>query len=519
MVLGWAPALALLLTTSLSALGSIFILAAVQRREHEMDGRIFAEADGGTRYLFDGDTLLDATPSARALLAHGVGGTAWSALLSIMARSFPDIEARLSNLETLGTLTLVSDDPAQPSVTLTAELRGGLTRIELSRLSGKGDGSTVDLLTLHAQQQEARVLRDAVNFAPVLIWREAADGRVIWANRPYLLAAAERLEPGSDLAWPLPALFGESTATPEAPGRHRLCDAQGAPLWFDVTRAANPDGQLGFATAADALVISEATRRDYTRTLSKTFAHLPIGLAIFDRQNLLVNFNPALVDLCRLPTELLLSRPTLFSVLDAMRDRNMIPEPKDYRQWQQVLSGTERAASTAPYEEIWTLPSGETYRLTGRSYAEGGLALMFEDISSETSRARRYRAEIELGQAVIDALDDSIAVFAATGDLIMTNRRYADLMGDHPTDRLEPATFAAQRDAWALPGQDTGFWDAAEQFVHLPDEAPLLSHEVVLANGTQMRCSLSRLPGRMTLVRFCGPAGDPLQEQAVLRRA
>ena len=215
MVLGWAPALALLLTTSLSALGSIFILAAVQRREHEMDGRIFAEADGGTRYLFDGDTLLDATPSARALLAHGVGGTAWSALLSIMARSFPDIEARLSNLETLGTLTLVSDDPAQPSVTLTAELRGGLTRIELSRLSGKGDGSTVDLLTLHAQQQEARVLRDAVNFAPVLIWREAADGRVIWANRPYLLAAAERLEPGSDLAWPLPALFGESTATPQ----------------------------------------------------------------------------------------------------------------------------------------------------------------------------------------------------------------------------------------------------------------------------------------------------------------
>ncbi len=101
----------------------------------------------------------------------------------------------------------------------------------------------------------------------------------------------------------------------------------------------------------------------------------------------------------------------------------------------------------------------------------------------------------------------------------MTNRRYADLMGDHPTDRLEPATFAAQRDAWALPGQDTGFWDAAEQFVHLPDEAPLLSHEVVLANGAQMRCTLSRLPGRMTLVRFCGPAGDPPQERAVLRRA
>ena len=64
MVLGWAPALALLLTTSLSALGSIFILAAVQRRERDMDGRIFAETDGGTRYLGPGN--------GRALMNYGL---------------------------------------------------------------------------------------------------------------------------------------------------------------------------------------------------------------------------------------------------------------------------------------------------------------------------------------------------------------------------------------------------------------------------------------------------------------
>lgn len=507
MVLGWASALALLLTTSFAALGSIFILAAIQRRDHDQDGRLFTDAEGGTRFLFDGETLVDATPCARALLAHGVGPSPWSALMSVAAHSFPGIEAELARLDTLGTLTRVSDDPDSPPVALTADLRGGLTRIEISGASGRRGGMPVDLLALQAQQQETRVLRDAVNLAPVLIWRESADGQVVWANRPYLLAAAARLEPGHDLTWPLPVLFGEGTQA--EPGRYRLDDPQGTPQWFDAQRVENREGQLGFATPADALVTSETTRRDYTRTLSKTFAHLPIGLAIFDRQNLLVNFNPALVDLCRLPTDLLLSRPTLFSVLDAMRDRNMIPEPKDYRHWQQMLSGSNRTPTTDPYEEIWTLPSGETYRLTGRPYAEGGLALMFEDISGETSRARRYRAEIELGQAVIDAMDEGVAVFAATGDLIMTNRRYGDLWGEHASDRLEPATFAELRAAWKDAGQSVAFWEAAERFVHLPEECPSLSGDVACDDGRGMRCTLTRLPGRMTLVRFGAATTGP----------
>ena len=82
------------------------------------------------------------------------------------------------------------------------------------------------------------------------------------------------------------------------------------------------------------------------QTLTKTFAQLPIGLAIFDRNRVLQLFNPALLDLTGLSAEFLIGRPTLASVLDAMREQQVIPEPKDYRSWRKQMVALEEAAAS-----------------------------------------------------------------------------------------------------------------------------------------------------------------------------
>ena len=69
-------------------------------------------------------------------------------------------------------------------------------------------------------------------------------------------------------------------------------------------------------------------QRDFVQTLTKTFAQLSVGLAIFDADRRPVLFNPALGDLSLLPADFLIARPTLFSFLDRLRDNRMIPEPK-----------------------------------------------------------------------------------------------------------------------------------------------------------------------------------------------
>ena len=102
---------------------------------------------------------------------------------------------------------------------------------------------------------------------------------------------------------------------------------------------------------ADNTVKAETALREFVQTLTKTFAHLPIGLAIFDRQRQLALFNPALIDLTTLGPEFLSSRPTLFSFLDNLREARMIPEPRDYPTWRQTMTELEKAASQGHYEE------------------------------------------------------------------------------------------------------------------------------------------------------------------------
>jgi hypothetical protein len=41
----------------------------------------------------------------------------------------------------------------------------------------------------------------------------------------------------------------------------------------------------------------------------------------------------------------------------------------------------EEEAASGLFEETWSLPGGQTYRVIGRPHPNGALAFMFEDIS------------------------------------------------------------------------------------------------------------------------------------------
>jgi PAS domain-containing protein len=49
------------------------------------------------------------------------------------------------------------------------------------------------------------------------------------------------------------------------------------------------------------IVRAQQAQKNFVQTLTKTFATLSIGLAIFDRNRQLMLFNPALIDLTALP--------------------------------------------------------------------------------------------------------------------------------------------------------------------------------------------------------------------------
>ena len=463
---------------------------------------IFTDSDNEMLFLFDGEILVDSTANARALLAASpMHGTPWGRLMVFLGARFENLEAHLQRLQAEGTIELPSVGPANPMI-LRAENSGGLTKLSLIHADKGGQNVGGDAIAQRAMLDELALLRETVATAPMLLWRENAVGDVIWANGPYLLQACAMLDEGKELGWPLPRLFNRTAAKSGKDQRQSLLTADKSALWFDISSRPEADGDLMFAIPADAAVHAETALRDFMQTLTKTFAQLPIGLAIFDRQRKLQLFNPALMDLTQLPADFLSLRPSLLAMLDAMRDRKMLPEPKDYRDWRRQIVEIEKAAASGLYEETWSLPDGQTYRVTGRPHPNRALALLIEDISSEMLRTRRYRADLELGQSVIDHMDEAIAVFSQSGQLVMSNNSYAGLWGHDPAETLADNTVRTLSARWRAQSAPSAIWAEVEEYVATVGDRDNWRGEVRLLDGRLIGCRFAPLAGGSTLASF-----------------
>lgn len=497
----WTSALGLVLSAALLALTSLALVAAWQMRRPQRSGSILAEDRPGTVFLFHGDHLLDATAEAMALLPDGDRARAWPNLLGKLAPLFPDCAAGIAGLAEGEAAIFASAPDVRPPLILRAELQQGLTRLTLEPARRSADHDGGDVAAHAALLQELQTQRALLARAPVLMWKDGPDGAVVWANHAYLIRAAELLPDGEDLSWPLPRLFSLPPAADRRPGRVKLAMRSGVE-WFDLSSTPVGDEVLNYAVAANSAVAAETALREFMQTLTKTFADLPIGLAIFDRSRVLQLFNPALAELTALQPEFLISRPTLSAVLDAMRAKAMIPEPKDYRSWRKQIMRVEEEASSGHFEETWSLPGGQTYRVIGRPHPNGALAFMFEDISTEMTRTRRYRADLELGQSVIDAVDDAVAVFSQAGQLVMSNRAYAQLWNHDPAVLLSDAGIGTLTAWWREHSAPSLLWDDAASYVTaFGDRAPW-EGEIRLLDGRMVTCRFRPLAGGATLITF-----------------
>ena len=198
------------------------------------------------------------------------------------------------------------------------EPRGGAAYLSIRPASEEARALKDAEAALDRAGAELRFLRDVLDRAPVLAWSHGPDGQVAWANAAYrdrFDAPAGEL-PDHRIAnafghvieeVPLTARGADSRRRVSVPGRG---DAE--PHWYEISQSPGPSGEsLGFALDADDLVAAEASLRRFVETLTETFAHLPIGLAVFDKNRRLGLFNPALTDLVKIDAVWLAGRPSL----------------------------------------------------------------------------------------------------------------------------------------------------------------------------------------------------------------
>ncbi|MDF1716575.1 MAG: PAS-domain containing protein [Antarcticimicrobium sp.] len=446
-------------------------------------------------FLFDGAELIDASSAARAIAGDPGDGVTWRALREALLPSFPSFPPDPAQVRDAGRLSIPSLDGDPPGEAM-CEWIDGITRVQLR--AGE-PMSTADLPPL---ARELEILRAATGAAPYPAWRVDDDGRVTWCNNAYATLVRKVRGRGADTAYLLFPNLSDDVRTRRKLRQSVTVEGEGHVLWFDVWAIRQKDGLLCYAMDVNAVVDAEAAQRNFVQTLTKTFAQLSIGLAIFDRNRQLALFNPALIDLTALPADFLSARPSLLSFFDRLRDSAMMPEPKDYNSWRKQLADLVEAAASGQYQETWSLPSGSTYSVSGRPHPDGAVAFLFEDITAEVTLTRRFRAELEQNQAVLDALDRAIAVFAPDGTLTFCNAGYRDLWGVDPDSSFAQFTVVDATRGWQDRCLATPMWGELRDFVSSRENRSDWRAEVRMRDGRLLDGTVRPIQNGATMVEF-----------------
>lgn len=439
--------------------------------------------------LFEDGDLMHGSDAALARFALVPGHHRWEDLRATLLARFPDFPVAPKSGRS-GSMLLQAEDGDSPAE-VHLSWRDALCWLHIPRSE---PGTDVP----REMRAQLAALRRASDANPNPAWQADACGRVVWHNRAYAaLKRAAHDQPDASGA----ALF--STPEPEHPNRVCLQGSSDANRhWYALTTKCEDGLQVYHATCIDAVVAAEEAQRNFVQTLAKTFAHLSIGLAIFDRNSQLALFNPALVDLTALPAPFLSARPTMVSFFDQLRENRRMPEPKNYLNWRQKIAEVIAAATDGRYQETWTLETGQTFSVRGRPHPDGATAFLIEDITAEVTLTRNFRAELELTQSLLDRLDDGFAVFSASGVLTFCNTAYRDLWQQDPDSSFADITITDAVSVWQQMSAPNPLWPEIVDFVSARSDRAGWSMPIYPLKGAPLRCEVSPIAHGATLVRF-----------------
>jgi signal transduction histidine kinase len=310
-----------------------------------------------------------------------------------------------------------------------------------------------------ASQSRAEVVTSALETAPFPVWQTRDGEGVVWRN-----AAAMDLEP--DSAAVQQTVLGDGTG-------------------LVIGRAADP--------RAD-----EVLRR-FVETVSETFAHLRVGLAIFDRERRLTLSNPALAEMFHVEPRWLAGRPTLRETLDRLREARQLPEQADYPAWRATLFTLFDSGATGAYEDVWDLPDGRSLQVVARPHPLGGIAFVFEDITEAVALQRWRSTAVEVRRATLDLLADGVAVFGADGHVRIANPAFLSQWGLEATEigALHIAEIARRCGALC---RDVALWDRVRAAVASGAGRSPWEARVALTDGRVMKARIAPMPDGSTLV-------------------
>jgi signal transduction histidine kinase len=225
-------------------------------------------------------------------------------------------------------------------------------------------------------------------------------------------------------------------------------------------------------------------------------------VAVFDVDHRLALHNPAFAALWDLEPSWLAERPRHGEWLDRLRQGRRITPSEDFAAFK--ARELERHQGAEPSETIWRLPEGRTLRVASAPHPQGGMILVFSDITDELRLKTQFNHLLQVQQATLDKLNDAVAVFGADARLKLHNEAFQALWrlpaaalshGPHFDDLVE---FCVAR------LHDLQFWRDLKGRIADPDphiRSPAAG-EALTGDGRRLAWQSRPLPDGATLVAF-----------------
>ncbi|MCQ0091477.1 PAS-domain containing protein [Roseovarius sp. M141] len=478
---------------------SVAVLWLIGRWTPETHGRRGISPTGGNDavFLFQDDHMFD--HHSGALPDTPNTSLAWPELRAWFEPRFAGLPQTLKHLTEDQGLSIRSCEDGDTAELRLLRTQHG-TRVTLCDPPHSCPGERHQMLAQRTRLIEETEVLHAAHYP---IWKTSHDGTTLWQNA----ACRAAFDPDAqEVTIPEPDQNSVSrfSITPVNGGR---------PVWYEVHSAAYPSLVLHHAIDITKIVTAETMQKDFVQTLTKTFAYLTIGLAVFDRNRKLALFNPALVDLTSLPAHFLSAQPDLMAFFDNLRNRRVMPEPRSYATWRTQISNVIESAQGGLYQETWSLPNDVTYRVTGRPHPDGAVAFLFENISAEVMLARRFRAQLDLRQSALDCLPDAVMVIGADNVLAFCNAAATRLLGIDPDICFDDMTVPDLIGACAAVLPAPAVWRDIEASLRTRGQSGGI-HKTVPGHGHNHQCRLEPLPGGACMMTLQTQPGVP-QKAAV----
>jgi len=208
-----------------------------------------------------------------------------------------------------------------------------------------------------------------------------------------------------------------------------------------------PTGAVaGFAIDVQELEDARVELERHIQSQRDLADRMTAGTIQFDADHAVSFFNQPFAVMTQIDPEWLAERPEFDRVLERMREKNRLPEVRDFPVWK----ADRRAWFTSTQEVIeedWILADGDHLRVVAQALPDGGLRMFLEDRTEQVRLASARDTLLRVRAATFDNLFEAISVFASDGRLYLWNRRFRDVwdleeerLTEHPrVDELIPA--------------------------------------------------------------------------------